>query len=63
MDEIKFNKEEQERLSELGRRFYENPTVDTALELAKLYGLEYEVQYQLSLGDTPEETLKEWDLL
>lgn len=61
MDEIKFNKEEYP--SELGRRFYENPTVDTALKLAKLHGLEYEVQYQLSLGDTPEEALKEWDLL
>lgn len=61
MDEIKFNKEE--HLSELGRKFYENPTVDNALELAKLYGLEYEVQYQLSLGYTPEEVLKEWDLL
>lgn len=42
----------EEYLSELGKRFYESPTLDIILELARLYGAEYEIQceiYQITL--------------
>ena len=36
---------------------------DEAINIAKLYGLEQEVEELLNNGFTPDEALKEWDLL
>lgn len=38
-------------------------TEKEALATARKYGLEYEVQQRLNAGDTPEEALREWDIL
>lgn len=37
----------EEYLSELGRRFYESPSLSNTLELARLYGAEYEIQCEI----------------
>ena len=37
-------------------------TREKAIDIAKEYGLEYEVTYCMDHGDTPEEALQEWDI-
>lgn len=36
-------------------------TKEEAIELAKQYGVEQEVQYLIEHGFTPDEALREWD--
>lgn len=39
-------------------------TIDEAIETARKYGLEYEVEYEIyEVGSSPEEVLAEWDIL
>ena len=38
-------------------------TKENAIELAKEFGLEAEVQAELDRGATPEEALSEWDII
>lgn len=37
----------EEYLSELRKRFYESPILSNILELARLYGAEYEIQCEI----------------
>jgi len=41
----------------------EKYTIEKALEIAKEYGLEWEVEQEIKKGHSPEEALYEWDLL